>query len=185
MSKYILFILSVIALACGGPKGIIISDADKATFEKNYKAFEKYHIGGIVSGDLDLFLDLYADSLKWSGPNVYDGSYQTKDDLAVAAKGYLEMFEDFSFQSGGVNPVNDGGYWGGNLYADNGEINTEPNGIRIYGVWNATHSESGAPVKLKFYAIQQFNEAGKVVLLNEWYDPSSMESQIQAYLENN
>ena len=26
MSKYILFILSVIALACGGPKGIIISD---------------------------------------------------------------------------------------------------------------------------------------------------------------
>ena len=73
MSKYILFILSVVALACGGPKGIIISDDDKATFEKNYKAFEKYHIGGIVSGDLDLFLDLYADSLKWSGPNVYDG----------------------------------------------------------------------------------------------------------------
>ena len=37
MSKYILFILSVIALACGGPKGIIISDADKATFEKTIK----------------------------------------------------------------------------------------------------------------------------------------------------
>ena len=62
---------------------------------------------------------------------------------------------------------------GGN-YADNGEINTEPNGIELR-VWNATHSESGAPVKLKFYAIQQF-EAGKVVLLNEWFDPSSMES---------
>ena len=83
-----------------------------------------------------------------------------------------------------MNPDNDGGYWGGNLYADNGEINTAPNGIRIYGVWNATHSETGAPVQLKFYAIQQFNEAGKVVLLNEWFDPSSMESQIQSFLES-
>ena len=133
---------------------------------------------------LDLFLDLYSDTLKWSGPNVYDGSFQTKSDLAAAAKGYIDQFENFSFVSGGVNPDNDGGYWGGNLYADNGEINTAPNGIRIYGIWNATHTETGAPVQLKFYAIQQFNEAGKVVLLNEWFDPSSMENQIKAFVES-
>ena len=38
--------------------------------------------------------------------------------------------------------------------------------------------------KLKFYIIQQFNEAGKVVMLNEWFDPSSIETQIKDYLEN-
>ena len=185
MNKHIFYFLSIVFLACSGPTGIVISEEDKATFEKNYKAFEKHHIGGIVSGDLDLFLELYSDTLKWSGPNTYDGSFQTKDDLATAAKRYLEIFENFSFESGGVNSVNDGGFWGGNLYSDNGEINTEPNGLRIYGIWNATHIESGAPVKLKFYAIQQFNEAGKVILLNEWFDPSSMENQIQAFVENN
>lgn len=184
MIKYLLLILSVVVFACGGPSGIVISDEDKATFERNYKAFEKHHIGGVVAEDLDLFLDLYSDTLKWSGPNVYDGSFQTKSDLAAAAKGYIDQFENFSFVSGGVNPDNDGGYWGGNLYADNGEINTAPNGIRIYGIWNATHSETGAPVQLKFYAIQQFNEAGKVVLLNEWFDPSSMENQIKAFVES-
>ena len=72
MIKYLLSIFSVVVFACGGPSGIVISDADKATFEKNYKAFEKHHIGGVVAEDLDLFLDLYSDTLKWSGPNVYD-----------------------------------------------------------------------------------------------------------------
>ena len=53
------------------------------------------------------------------------------------------------------------------------------------GIWSATHKESGAPINLKFYIIQQFNEAGKVVMLNEWFDVSSMEGQIQDYLEKN
>ena len=43
--------------------------------------------------------------------------------------------------------------------------------------------ETGAPIKLKFYVIQQFNDAGKVVMLNEWFDVSSSENQIKAYLE--
>ena len=44
---------------------------------------------------------------------------------------------------------------------------------------------AGAPIKLKFYIIQQFNEAGKVVMLNEWFDVSSYENQVQEYLEKN
>ena len=44
--------------------------------------------------------------------------------------------------------------------------------------------ESGAPIKLKFYIIQQFNEAGKVVMLNEWFDVSSTK-QVQEYLDKN
>ena len=79
-----------------------------------------------------------SDTMKWSGPNNYDGSYQTKDDLAEAAKVFLSSFKDFSFDPGGVGPENTGAYWGGSLYSDKGEQTTDPSGVRIYGIWSAT-----------------------------------------------
>ena len=38
-------------------------------FEKNWKAFEKHHVGGVINKDINLFLELYSDSVKWSPPN--------------------------------------------------------------------------------------------------------------------
>ena len=103
-----------------------------------------------------------------------------KDDTLFALTDGLVQFESFSFVPGGVSPDDGSAYWGGSLYSDKGDQTTEPNGIRIYGMWNATHSETGESFKIKFYAIQQFNEAGKVHLLNEWFDTS----QIQGFLES-
>tara|TARA_B100000941_G_scaffold284439_1_gene255204 strand:+ start:692 stop:1243 length:552 start_codon:yes stop_codon:yes gene_type:complete len=183
MKKYFLIYITMVLASCGGPQGIIVSEADKETFKKNYEAFEKYHLGGIYAEDIDLFLELYSDSLKWSGPNNYSGTYQTKAELTAAATGYFNQFEEFKFEPG-VGPDNPGSYWGGSLYSDMGVETTDPNVVRIYGLWSFKHSETGAPLKLKFYIIQQFNEAGKVVMLNEWFDPSSIETQIQDYLEN-
>ena len=185
MKNYIILLISAFLFSCGGPQGIIISEEDKATFERNYKAFEKHHLGGIINNDMDLFLELYSDTLKWSGPNNYGDTYQTKADLAAAAELYMNIFTDFSLDPGRVGPDNTGAYWGGSLYSDKGEQTTDPSGVRIYGIWSATHKESGAPIKLKFYIIQQFNEAGKVVMLNEWFDVSSYENQVQEYLEKN
>ncbi len=185
MRNFIIILISALTFSCSGPQGIVVTEEDKATFERNYKAFEKHHLGGIINNDMDLFLELYSDTMKWSGPNTYDGTFQTKSDLAESAKLYLGSLKDFSFDKGGVGPENTGAYWGGSLYSDKNEQTTDPNGVRIYGIWSATHIETGAPIKLKFYIIQQFNEAGKVVMLNEWFDVSSMESQIKAYLENN
>ena len=48
MKNYITLLISAFLFSCGGPQGIIISEEDKATFEKNYKAFEKHHLGGII-----------------------------------------------------------------------------------------------------------------------------------------
>ena len=185
MKNFFIILISTLIFSCGGPQGIVVTEEDKATFERNYKAFEKHHLGGIINNDIDLFLELYSDTMKWSGPNNYDGSYQTKDDLAEAAKVFLSSFKDFSFDPGGVGPENTGAYWGGSLYSDKGEQTTDPSGVRIYGIWGATDIKTGAPIKLKFYVIQQFNEAGKVVMLNEWFDVSSTENQIKAYLESN
>ena len=133
MRNYITLLISAFLFSCEGPQGIIISEEDKATFERNYKAFEKHHLGGIINNDMDLFLELYSDTLKWSGPNNYDGTYQTKADLAAAAELYMNTFTDFSFDPGGVGPDNTGAYWGGSLYSDKGEQTTDPSGVRIYG----------------------------------------------------
>ena len=97
MKNYIILLISAFLFSCGGPQGIIISEEDKATFERNYKAFEKHHLGGIINNDMDLFLELYSDTLKWSGPNNYGDTYQTKADLAAAAELYMNIFNDFSF----------------------------------------------------------------------------------------
>ena len=49
MRNYITLLISAFLFSCGGPQGIIISEEDKATFERNYKAFEKHHLGGIIN----------------------------------------------------------------------------------------------------------------------------------------
>jgi len=35
---------------------------------------------------------------------------------------------------------------------------------------------------LKFFIIQEFNDDGKVITFNEWFDPSSIGDQIDAFL---
>ena len=52
----------------------------------------------------------------------------------------------------------------------------------IFGIWSGKHIESGAPIHLKFFIIQEFNDDGKVISLNEWFDPSSIGDQIDAFL---
>ena len=96
----------------------------------------------------------------------------------------LGMIENLKFTPGGAVIGGDGAYWAGSTFSDTGNTNSSPNAIRIYGVWSGNHIESGAPFHLKFYVIQQFNKDGKVVALNEWFDPSSIQVQIDEYLKN-
>ena len=179
---FIVFTIISLVSCAESVKSSMVSDTDKTTFERNWKAFEKHHVGGVVNKDLDLFSELYADSLKWSPPNWNNNEILGKEELMLAAKNYMDNFENLSFEPGGAIIGGEGAYWGGSFFSDIGETNSSPNGVRIYGVWSGNHIETGAPFHLKFYAIQQFNEDGKVVVLNEWFDPSSIQDQIESYL---
>lgn len=44
------------------------SEADKATFARNIKAFENHHVKGFATENLDLLSSYFADSVKWSPP---------------------------------------------------------------------------------------------------------------------
>ena len=185
--KYFPFYLlaAVFFLSCNESKiNTNKSKEDKIRFENNWKSFEKHHVGGVESKNIDLFSELYSDSLKWSPPNWNNNQVLGKQELLMAAKNYMDNFEDLKFTPGGAILGGEGAYWAGSIFSDSGTPNSSPDAIRIYGVWSGKHIETGAPFHLKFYAIQQFNEDGKVVVLNEWFDPSSLQVQIEGFLNS-
>ena len=76
------------------------------------------------------------------------------------------------------------GFWGGSRYRSDGAENTSslssasPNNIRVYGTWSSVHTESGKQTYSKWYAIVNFNENGKIVRFNDWFNVDGLEVQI-------
>ena len=180
-SSYLLVPVLLIAY-CSAFAEERISEQDKLIFERNWKAFEEYHVGGVISKDIEKFTDLYADTVKWSPPNWNGNQILGKEDLRAAAQYYMDNFDDISFEPGGATIGEEGAYFGGYTFSDIGKTSNSPNRLRIHGVWSGKHIESGAPFHLKFFIIQEFNADGKVITLNEWFDPSSIGDQIDAFL---
>ena len=81
---------------------------------KNWKAFEKHHVGGVVNKDINLFLELYSDSL--NGVLQRNNQILGKAELKEAAKNYMDNFENLKFTPGGAVIGGDGAYWAGSIF---------------------------------------------------------------------
>ncbi|MBN98039.1 MAG: hypothetical protein CME16_02145 [Gemmatimonadetes bacterium] len=183
MNNFSYILISLLFIACNTQNSDRpITDDDNAIFERNWKAFEQHHVGGVISKDIDHFMALYSDSVKWSPPNWNGNVILGKEDLKSAAQFYMDNFDEISFKPGGAIIGADGAYFGGSLFSDVGNTSNSPNRLRIHGVWSGKHVETGAPFHLKFFIIQEFNEDGEVITLNEWFDPSSIGDQIDTFL---
>ena len=183
MSNSSHFLVSALFITCNTVHAVNpISDDDNVIFERNWKAFEKHHVGGVINKDINRFAALYSDSVKWSPPNWNGNKILGKEDLKAAAQSYMDNFDDISFEPGGAIIGEDGAYFAGSIFSDVRKTSNSPNRLRIHGVWSGKHIESGAPFHLKFFIIQEFNDDGKVITLNEWFDPSSIGDQIDAFL---
>ena len=68
-------------------------------------------------------------------------------------------------------------YYGGSLYSSE-EASASPNGLRIYGNWVFNDPETGVEVSYKWMGVAQFNEDGKIHNFADWFDVSSIPSQI-------
>ena len=68
-------------------------------------------------------------------------------------------------------------YYGGSLYSTD-ETASSPNGIRIYGNWTFNDPETGVEVSYKWMGVVAFNDDGKVHNFADWFDVSSIPSQI-------
>ena len=59
------------------------------------------------------------------------------------------------------------------------ESSASPNGVRVYGNWNFNDPVTGADIAYKWMGVLRFNEDGKVYDFADWFDVSSIPSQIE------
>jgi len=161
------FILGCI-LSCGND--IIIDNTatkdnskDIETFNSHVKSIQDKLIKGFKTEDHDLIMSVFADTIKWNGPNKkLLNETSPYNEVSEAIKGYLATYENHNLK--------DVGYVGGNIYNSSMKPNSNPNNIRVYGNWHHTHSESGVDVSHKWFAVARFNEDGKIYRFNDFFD---------------
>ena len=161
--KKLILLLGIVILSCN-PQTEKADDsaANQAKFEQavaTWKTFPE----SIADRDLDKVMSIFADSLKWYGPDQKTSdAYASKADLRTALEGYLSMYNESSFKNGN--------YYGGNLYSMQGDVSDNPNATRIYGDWHHTHMESGTKVSHKWMAVLMFNEDGQAHTFMDYFD---------------
>ncbi len=131
----------------------------RAEFEKNTetaKAYFKLH----ESEDAQAMFEYLHPDMEWHMP-VYGTPLVGIDEVKAALQGYQDAFDDMSFVAD---------YWLPGVNTDTGV----PDGsTRVYGTWNATHSETGVRVALTAYHSFEFKD-GKIHRGGDWFDLGGM-----------
>ena len=186
MKKLLLIFLSAIIFSCTTEvKEELNAVNNEAAFNKNVQTFMDFTTA-FGDEDIDGVMNLFADSALWSPPEYNSYEWLNKDELKVALTNYMNAFDNLKFTPGinlpGGNLVD--GFWGGSRYRSDGNENTSslsssnPNNIRVYGTWSSTHTESGKETFSKWYAIVNFNDSGKIVRFNDWFNVDGLQVQI-------
>ena len=156
-----LFIIST--TSCNESKIVKVDDSlNKEIFNKNVSIFNST-MDAFVNEDKVMFMNNFADSLKWSGPDKKTSDeFDSKEDLATAITAYMEIYDNHALK----NTT----FYGGSVYSTD-KPNSDPNtGIRVYGDWYHKHTETGKEVSHKWMALFWFNEACKIYEFREFFD---------------
>ena len=164
MKKLLLLLFSVHFFCCSSPENKVENNSsDKETFDSNVRSFQTKFIKGFENEDHGLIISLFADSVKWTGPDKQLlNQISSYNELSDAIKGYLALYENHSFK----NAI----YAGGNTFRYDAKTSSSPDNLRIYGNWYHTHSESKKEVTHKWFALLKFNKDGKVTRINDFFD---------------
>ena len=68
------------------------------------------------------------------------------------------------------------GFFGGSVYPQN----DNPNVVGVYGTWMPIHTETGKQVFNKWHGVLEFNEAGKIIYLSDFFDVNGIQVQLEA-----
>lgn len=130
--------------------------------------------------DLEAQSAILSDTLQWSPPNYNGNQWLGKEELLGALKGYHDAFDNIMFTSGVVTAVGtENGYWSGSVFPEESASNTA-DVIRVYGTWNATHTESGKDIGVKFYSLISVNADGQIVSASDYFDVGGLMDQVEA-----
>ncbi|MDG2370997.1 MAG: hypothetical protein P8L83_00070 [Flavobacteriaceae bacterium] len=179
MKKIVLVISCLLVLTSCKNISSDVSEAveEKLNNEKNQEIFDSHiaawkntFLKGFEQENLDLAMNLFADSLKWNNPEALMTEMKTKDQLAQAIQGYIDGFDNITFS----NDV----YFGGSHYSST-KPSSSPDAIRVFGEWNSIHTESKAEIAHKWMGVLWFNKDGKVHQFGDYFDVSGLNLQIQ------
>ena len=166
-----------------------VSDENQAKFEQQIESFRTF-ANGFNAENMDLTMSVVSESVQWSPPYYNGGQLLNYEDFQLAVKGYFDNFDNLEFLEGegpNMNPDADpnanSAYWSGSLYSS-AMPSSEPNGLRVYGVWKWKHTESGAEGGNKWYGLINFGDDGKITGFSDWMDVNGMTVQIEKYLES-
>ncbi|HMB64234.1 MAG TPA: hypothetical protein VKN36_14235 [Eudoraea sp.] len=179
-------IVLVVVVACKEAAPAEQSAAVEQSASPDYAAFDK-KIAVIRSffkahcdEDLEAQRSLLSDTLEWSPPNYNGNEWLGKEDFLAALKGYHDDFENIKYAEGIVMPDSTAnGYWSGSVFPE-ANASIDPDVIRVYGTWTATHSASGKEVGVKFFSLSSVNEDGKIVQASDYFDVNGLAAQIAA-----
>ncbi|MBZ0328196.1 MAG: nuclear transport factor 2 family protein [Altibacter sp.] len=128
--------------------------------------------------NLEKLSELLSDTLKWSPPQYNGGKWLTKADLLSALKDYHANFDNIQFMEGIELPdTTAGGMWSGSVYPQ-ASASVNPDAIRVYGTWKATHTASKKEIGVKWFGLYWMNEDGKIAMVTDYYDVNGIAKQI-------
>ena len=190
MKKIILLCGLLLIVSCTDVNNLNgVSDENQAKFEQNIESFRTF-ANGFNAENMDLTMSVVSESVQWSPPYYNGGQLLSYEDFQLAVKGYFDNFDNLEFLEGegpNMNPDADpnanSAYWSGSLYSS-ATPSSEPNGLRVYGVWKWKHTESGAEGGNKWYGLINFGDDGKITGFSDWMDVNGMTVQIEKYLES-
>ena len=132
---------------------------------------------GFADEDLDAQMDLMADDMQWSPPQYNGNVLVNKEGIGEAIQWYYDNFNDVIFHEGiGLTREKSNGFFGGSVYPQN----DNPNVIAVYGTWMPIHVETGKQVFNKWHAVIEFNDAGKIIYLSDFFDFNGIQVQLEA-----
>ncbi len=186
MKKITLIFSLLVLISCTQEmKEELNSVNNEAIFQKNVENFILF-TKAFGDENIDEAMNLFADSALWSPPEYNSYEWKTKEDLRAALQNYMYTFDEITFTPGINLPQNNlvDGFWGGSRFRSDGKENTsslsssDPNNLRVYGTWSSIHTESGKITYSKWFALVNFNEAGKIIRFNDWFNVDGLQVQI-------
>lgn len=162
MKKFILYsaILCISLIACNEKKE---ADTNLDKYQKNL-AIAKQFFAAFTSKDSTTEATLLADNFKWNGPAIGQDSL-SKDILMAGEKEFMNAFNDIKLENAQYYPGLDSA-----TYKIDG-------GVRVYGTMVSKFASSGKTSKVKYYAVFQFNDMGKITQLEEYYNMEDLKKE--------
>ena len=163
--KKIIFCAFTFALLVGCQENNQTSVNSKMSVFKKNTETTKAWLGAFMQNDSTAFFsDKYmSEDFIWSPPAVGMDSLP-KAEWKKAFRAFMVNYDNKKL----TNPQ---------YYAALGEDNLPDGNVRAYGTWTSNFAATGKKSMLKWYAVLQFNEEGKLAHYMEWYDSADLSKE--------